>query len=229
MIEIQNKKVTDWVAECAAMTKPKEIVWIDGSEAQLDAIRALAVETGEMVKLNEEKLPGCYYYRTDPKDVARDEKRTVICTTEEKDAGPTNNWVQKDEMYAKMRALFDGSMEGRTMYVIPYSMGVVGSPFSKIGIEITDSIYVVLSMHIMTRIGDPVIEELNKGADFVKCLHSRQKSTPKRNTSRSSRRKTPSGASTPLTAATSCSARNALPCVSALCWVSARAGWRSIC
>ena len=200
MIEIQNKKVTDWVAECAAMTKPKEIVWIDGSEAQLDAIRALAVETGEMVKLNEEKLPGCYYYRTDPKDVARDEKRTVICTTEEKDAGPTNNWVQKDEMYAKMRALFDGSMEGRTMYVIPYSMGVVGSPFSKIGIEITDSIYVVLSMHIM-----------------------------KRNISRSSRRKTPSGASTPLTAATSCSARNALPCVSALCWVSARAGWRSIC
>ena len=173
MIEIQNKKVTDWVAECAAMTKPKEIVWIDGSEAQLDAIRALAVETGEMVKLNEEKLPGCYYYRTDPKDVARDEKRTVICTTEEKDAGPTNNWVQKDEMYAKMRELFDGSMEGRTMYVIPYSMGVVGSPFSKIGIEITDSIYVVLSMHIMTRIGDPVIEELNKGADFVKCLHSK--------------------------------------------------------
>ena len=173
MIEIQNKQVTDWVAECAAMTKPKEIVWIDGSEAQLDAIRALAVETGEMIKLNDEKLPGCYYYRTDPKDVARDEKRTVICTTEEKDAGPTNNWVQKDEMYAKMRELFDGSMEGRTMYVIPYSMGVVGSPFSKIGIEITDSIYVVLSMNIMTRIGDPVIAELNKGADFVKCLHSK--------------------------------------------------------
>ncbi len=173
MIEVQNKKVTDWVAECAAMTRPEEIVWIDGSEAQLEAIRALAVETGEMIKLNEEKLPGCYYYRTDPKDVARDEKRTVICTTEEKDAGPTNNWVQKDEMYAKMRKLFDGSMKGRTMYVIPYSMGVVGSKFSKIGIEITDSIYVVLSMNIMTRIGDPVIEELNKGADFVKCLHSK--------------------------------------------------------
>lgn len=173
MIEVQNKKVTDWVAECAAMTKPEEIVWIDGSEAQLEAIRALAVETGEMIKLNEEKLPGCYYYRTDPKDVARDEKRTVICTTEEKDAGPTNNWVQKDEMYAKMRKLFDGSMKGRTMYVIPYSMGVVGSKFSKIGIEITDSIYVVLSMNIMTRIGDLVIEELNKGADFVKCLHSK--------------------------------------------------------
>lgn len=173
MIEVQNKKVIDWVAECAAMTCPDEIVWIDGSEEQLEAIRALAVETGEMAKLNEEKLPGCYYYRTDPKDVARDEKRTVICTTEEKDAGPTNNWVQKDEMYAKMRKLFDGSMKGRTMYVIPYSMGVVGSKFAKIGIEITDSIYVVLSMDIMTRIGDPVIEELNKGADFVKCLHSK--------------------------------------------------------
>ena len=173
MIEVQNKKVTDWVAECAAMTCPDKIVWIDGSEEQLEAIRALAVETGEMAKLNEEKLPGCYYYRTDPKDVARDEKRTVICTTEEKDAGPTNNWVQKDEMYAKMRKLFDGSMKGRTMYVIPYSMGVVGSEFAKIGIEITDSIYVVLSMDIMTRIGDPVIEELNKGADFVKCLHSK--------------------------------------------------------
>ena len=173
MIEVQNKKVADWVAECAAMTCPDEIVWIDGSEEQLEAIRALAVETGEMAKLNGEKLPGCYYYRTDPKDVARDEKRTVICTTEEKDAGPTNNWVQKDEMYAKMRKLFDGSMKGRTMYVIPYSMGVVGSKFAKIGIEITDSIYVVLSMDIMTRIGDPVIEELNKGADFVKCLHSK--------------------------------------------------------
>ena len=173
MIEVQNKKVTDWVAECAQMTCPDEIVWIDGSEEQLEAIRALAVETGEMIKLNEEKLPGCYYYRTDPKDVARDEKRTVICTTEEKDAGPTNNWVQKDEMYAKMRKLFAGSMKGRTMYVIPYSMGVVGSKFAKIGIEITDSIYVVLSMNIMTRIGDPVIEELNKGADFVKCLHSK--------------------------------------------------------
>ncbi len=173
MLEVQNKKVTDWVAECAAMTKPDEIVWIDGSKPQLDQIRALAVETGEMIKLNQEKLPGCYYYRTDPKDVARDEKRTVICTTEEKDAGPTNNWVQKDKMYAKMRKLFDGAMKGRTMYVIPYSMGVCGSEFSKIGIEITDSIYVVLSMNIMTRIGDPVIEELNKGADFVKCLHSK--------------------------------------------------------
>ena len=173
MIEIKNRKVIDWVKECADLTKPKEILWIDGSEKQLEALRKEACETGELIKLNEEKLPGCYYYRTDPKDVARDEKRTVIATERREDAGPTNNWVQKDEMYAKMRTLFDGSMKGRTMYVIPYSMGVVGSEFAKIGIEITDSIYVVLNMNIMTRIGDPVIEELNKGADFIKCLHSK--------------------------------------------------------
>ena len=173
MIEIKNQKVIDWVNECASLTKPKEILWIDGSSEQLEALRKEACETGELIKLNEEKLPGCYYYRTDPKDVARDEKRTVIATERREDAGPTNNWVQKDEMYAKMRTLFDGSMKDRTMYVIPYSMGVVGSEFAKIGIEITDSIYVVLNMNIMTRIGDPVIEELNKGADFIKCLHSK--------------------------------------------------------
>ena len=173
MIEIKNQKVIDWVNECASLTKPKEILWIDGSSEQLEALRKEACETGELIKLNEEKLPGCYYYRTDPKDVARDEKRTVIATERREDAGPTNNWVQKDEMYAKMRTLFDGSMKGRTMYVIPYSMGVVGSEFAKIGIEITDSIYVVLNMNIMTRIGDPVIEELHKGADFIKCLHSK--------------------------------------------------------
>ena len=173
MIEIKNRKVIDWVKECADLTKPKEILWIDGSEKQLEALRKEACETGELIKLNEEKLPGCYYYRTDPKDVARDEKRTIIATERREDAGPTNNWVQKDEMYQKMRTLFDGSMKGRTMYVIPYSMGVVGSEFAKIGIEITDSIYVVLNMNIMTRIGNPVIEELNKGAGFIKCLHSK--------------------------------------------------------
>ena len=173
MIKISNQKVIDWVKECADLTKPKEILWIDGSEKQLEALRKEACETGELIKLNEEKLPGCYYYRTDPKDVARDEKRTIIATERREEAGPTNNWVQKDEMYQKMRTLFDGSMKGRTMYVIPYSMGVVGSEFAKIGIEITDSIYVVLNMNIMTRIGDPVIDELNKGTDFIKCLHSK--------------------------------------------------------
>ncbi|MCI8348760.1 MAG: phosphoenolpyruvate carboxykinase (GTP) [Firmicutes bacterium] len=173
MIEIKNAKVLDWVKECAELTNPKEILWIDGSEQQLEKLREEACQTGEMIRLNEEKLPGCYYYRTDPKDVARDEKRTVICTSYQKDAGPTNNWVQKDEMYEKMRPLFKDSMKDRTMYAIPFSMGVPGTEFSKIGIELTDSIYVVLSMHIMTRVGDTVIEELNKGTDFVKCLHSK--------------------------------------------------------
>ena len=173
MIEIKNEKVLNWVKECADLTNPKEIVWIDGSIEQIEELRQEACDTGEMIRLNQEKLPGCYYYRTDPKDVARDEKRTVICTTYQKDAGPTNNWVQKDEMYAKMRPLFKDSMKGRTMYAIPFSMGVCGTEFSKIGIELTDSIYVVLSMNIMTHVGDRVIEELNKGADFVKCLHSK--------------------------------------------------------
>ncbi len=173
MIEIKNEKVLDWVRECAELTKPAEIVWIDGSNEQLEALRKEACDTGEMIRLNEEKLPGCYYYRTHPKDVARDEKRTVICTTYQKDAGPTNNWVQKDEMYAKLRPLFDGAMKGRTMYAIPFSMGRPGTEFAKIGIELTDSLYVVLSMNIMTHVGEAVLKQLNQGADFVKCLHSK--------------------------------------------------------
>lgn len=173
MTMIKNQLVDDWVKEMAQLTKPDEIVWIDGSEKQLEDIKRRALHTGEMLELNQEKLPGCLYYRTDPKDVARDEKRTVICTRKKDDAGPTNNWVDPDEMYAKMEKLFDGSMKGRIMYVIPFSMGVVGTEFSKIGIEITDSIYVVLSMAIMTRVGKPVIEELNRGKSFTKCLHSK--------------------------------------------------------
>ena len=173
MIEIKNKKVLDWVNESAELTCPDEIMWIDGSQEQLEKLRSEACATGEMIKLNQEKLPGCYYYRTHPKDVARDEKRTVICTTYQKDAGPTNNWVQKDEMYAKLRPLFDGAMKGRTMYAIPFSMGRPGTEFAKIGIELTDSLYVVLSMNIMTHVGEAVLKQLNQGADFVKCLHSK--------------------------------------------------------
>ncbi|MBR6529193.1 MAG: phosphoenolpyruvate carboxykinase, partial [Firmicutes bacterium] len=173
MIEIKNTNVLEWVKECAELTNPDSIMWIDGSEEQLEALRAEACATGEMIKLNQEKLPGCYYYRTHPRDVARDEKRTVICTRRKEDAGPTNNWVDPQEMYDKMGKLFDGSMKGRKMYVIPFSMGIVGTDFSKIGIEITDSIYVVLSMAIMTRVGKEVIDALNAGADFTKCLHSK--------------------------------------------------------
>ena len=173
-----NKKVLTWLEEMKALTKPDKVVWIDGSEEQLEALRAEAVATGEMIKLNQEKLPGCYYHRTAVNDVARVEDRTFICTTKKEDAGPNNNWMAPAEMYAKLEKLYDGSMKGRTMYVIPYSMGPVGSPFSKIGIELTDSIYVVLNMDIMTRIGTPVIEALGEDGDFVKCLHSKKDVNP---------------------------------------------------
>ncbi|MEE0741576.1 MAG: phosphoenolpyruvate carboxykinase (GTP) [Emergencia sp.] len=173
MTMVTNQAVNAWVKEMADMTKPDEIVWVDGSQEQLDAIKQIALDTGEMLELNQEKLPGCLYYRTNPKDVARDEKRTVICTTRKEDAGPTNNWVAPQEMYDKMSKLFDGSMKGRTMYAIPFSMGVVGTEFAKIGIELTDSIYVVLSMAIMTRVGQEVIDRLNEGEDFTRCLHSK--------------------------------------------------------
>ena len=149
MTMVTNQAVNAWVKEMADMTKPDEIVWVDGSQEQLDAIKQIALDTGEMLELNQEKLPGCLYYRTNPKDVARDEKRTVICTTRKEDAGPTNNWVAPQEMYDKMSKLFDGSMKGRTMYAIPFSMGVVGTEFAKIGIELTDSIYVVLSLSLI--------------------------------------------------------------------------------
>ena len=173
-----NKTLNAWLDEMAAMCNPDEIVWIDGSDAQLEQLRAEAVKTGEMIKLNEDKLPGCYYHRTAVNDVARVEDRTFICTPTKEEAGPINNWMAPDEMYEKLRALYKNSMVGRTMYVIPYSMGPVGSPFSKIGIELTDSIYVVLNMAIMTRIGNAVLEQLGDNGDFVKCLHAKKDVNP---------------------------------------------------
>ena len=173
-----NKKVLTWLEEMKALCKPDKVVWIDGSEAQLEALREEAVQSGEMIKLNQEKLPGCYYHRTAENDVARVEDRTFICTETKEEAGPINNWMAPAEMYAKLNALYDGSMKGRTMYVIPYSMGPVGSPFSKIGIELTDSIYVVLNMDIMTRVGNDVLEALGEDGDFVKCLHAKRDVNP---------------------------------------------------
>ncbi len=168
-----NKAVLDWIEEMRALVKPQSVMWIDGSEEQLEELRREGMKTGEMIKLNQEKLPGCYYHRSAVNDVARVEDRTFICCEKEEDAGPTNNWMAPAEMYAKLREIFDGSMAGRTMYVIPYSMGVVGSPFAKYGIELTDSIYVVLSMAIMTRVGKDVINALGDSPDFVKGLHSK--------------------------------------------------------
>ncbi|HPE16002.1 MAG TPA: phosphoenolpyruvate carboxykinase (GTP) [Oscillospiraceae bacterium] len=167
-----NPHVLSWVAEMAAMTKPDRQVWIDGSEEQLSALREEAVASGELIRLNGEKLPGCYLHRSDPSDVARVEGRTYICCKRQEDAGPTNNWMDPDEMRAKLREICEGSMRGRTMYIIPYSMSVIGSPFAKYGLELTDSIYVVLNMAIMTRMGRPVLDELGDSPDYIRGLHA---------------------------------------------------------
>ena len=167
----ENKTVLKWIDEVKALVNPDKIMWIDGSEEQLDLLRAEAVSTGEMLKLNEEKLPGCYLHRTKPNDVARVEGRTFICTSDKENAGPTNNWCDPKEMYEKLYNIARGTYKGRTMYIIPYSMGPVGSPLAKIGIEITDSIYVVLNMAIMTRVGTEVIKTLGDSNDWVRGLH----------------------------------------------------------
>lgn len=168
-----NKIVLQFVDEAVALAKPDKVVWIDGSEAQLEALRKEAIASGEMIKLNDEKLPGCLYHRTKPNDVARVEGRTFICSRRKEDAGPTNNWMDPEEMYKKLKAIAKDSMIGRTMYVIPFSMGAVNSPFAKIGIETTDSIYVVLNMAIMTRIGQKVLDRLGDSEDVVRGFHAK--------------------------------------------------------
>ena len=168
-----NKKVLQFVDEAVALAKPDKVVWIDGGEAQLEALRKEAIASGEMIKLNDEKLPGCLYHRTKPNDVARVEGRTFICSRRKEDAGPTNNWMDPEEMYKKLKAIAKDSMIGRTMYVIPFSMGAVNSPFAKIGIETTDSIYVVLNMAIMTRIGQKVLDRLGDSEDVVRGFHAK--------------------------------------------------------
>ena len=170
----KNPNVLKWLDEMVALTTPDQVVWIDGSEEQLKGLRAEAIATGEMEELNQEKLPGCLLHRTRPSDVARVENRTFICSRNKEDAGPTNNWEDPKVMYEKLGKLFNGVMKGRTMYVIPYSMGPIGSPFSKVGVELTDSIYVVLNMDIMTRMGTQAFEHLGDTSnDFVRGLHSK--------------------------------------------------------
>ncbi len=166
-----NSHVLEWIEEMKALVKPDKVVWVTEGEEQIKSLKAEAIATGLMEELNPEKLPGCLLHRTKPNDVARVEARTFICTTKKEMAGPTNNWVEKDEMYARLRPLADGAMKGRTMYVVPYSMGQLGSPFAKIGIELTDSIYVVLNMEIMTRMGQEALDQLGDSSDFVKGLH----------------------------------------------------------
>lgn len=177
----KNPNVLKWVEEMTALTKPDKVVWIDGSKEQIDALKAEAISTGEMIELNQEKLPGCLYHRTLPNDVARVEDRTFICCKNKEDAGPTNNWMDPDEMKAMLTPMYDGAMKGRTMYVIPYSMGPIGSPLAKVGVEVTDSIYVVLNMNIMTRMGKQAFENLgDESNDFVRGLHSKADVDPEK-------------------------------------------------
>ena len=166
-----NKTILAYVEEMKALVNPDNVMWIDGSEEQLDALRAEAVSTGEMIKLNQEKLPGCYLHRTAVNDVARVEGRTFICCEKEEDAGPTNNWMDPKKAYDMLYDIAKNSYKGRTMYIIPYSMGPVGSPLAMAGIEITDSIYVVLNMAIMTRVGKKVLDVLGDSNDWVRGLH----------------------------------------------------------
>lgn len=168
-----NQAVQNWVAEMAKLTKPDHIVWLDGSEAEKNRLIREGVSTGELHELDQQQLPGCYLHRTAVNDVARVEQLTFICTTQKSEAGPTNNWMAPAEAYARLGKIFAGAMQGRTMYVVPYLMGPPGSPFTKVGIELTDSIYVVLNMRIMTRMGKSAWDELGDSDDFVKGLHSK--------------------------------------------------------
>ncbi len=167
-----NAGLLKWLKECEQLLTPDRVVWMDGSEEQLEKIRAEAVKTREMIRLNPEKLPSCYLHRTRPNDVARVEGRTFICSRREEDAGPTNHWCDPKEMYARLYDIARGSYKGRTMYIIPYSMGPIDSPLAKFGVEVTDSKYVVLNMAIMTRTGQAVLDKLGDSDDWVRGLHA---------------------------------------------------------
>ncbi|MDD2214057.1 MAG: phosphoenolpyruvate carboxykinase (GTP) [Oscillospiraceae bacterium] len=178
-MKTNNPTVLTWIDQMVALTQPEQVVWIDGSEAEKERIETEAIENGEMIRLNAQAWPGCLYHRTAENDVARVEGRTYICSRKPEDAGPTNNWADPQEMYARLTELYKGVMQGKTMYVIPYIMGPAGSPMSKVGIEVTDSRYVVLNMRIMTRMGDIALKQLGEHSnDWVRGLHAKAQVDP---------------------------------------------------
>jgi phosphoenolpyruvate carboxykinase (GTP) len=176
----RSRELFDWVSEIAWFTKADQIVWCDGSEQERQRLTELAVATGVLIPLNQNKRPGCYLHRSNPNDVARSEDLTFICTPSRDEAGPTNNWMPPKEAYRKLEGWLEGSMRGRTMYVVPYVLGPIGSPFAKVGVELTDSLYVVLNMRIMTRMGRPALDLLGESGDFNRGLHCTLDLNPRR-------------------------------------------------
>src|ERR1700683_3360301 len=167
-----NRDVSAWVDEVARLTQPERIYWCDGSDSEYQSLERELTAKKELLPLNPESFPGCYLYRSNPSDVARVEHVTFVCTKNREDAGPNNPWMSPDQAHAKMDDLFSGCMKGRTLYVVPYCMGPIDSPYSRCGVEITDSAYVVLNMKLMTRMGRAALDRIAQDGTFVKGLHS---------------------------------------------------------